>query len=83
MHLSVPVERCPQGRAADGASSGRRETVMKKAIVGLSAVGAVVGLRPLARRMSHKMREHCRQMAARCKQMAEQFGGHGEAVDRT
>ncbi len=56
---------------------------MKKAIVGLSAVGAVVGLRPLARRMSHKMREHCRQMAARCKQMAEQFGGHGEAVDRT
>ncbi|MEX2646753.1 MAG: hypothetical protein WD249_10875 [Gaiellaceae bacterium] len=36
---------------------------MKKAIVGLLAVGAILGLRPMARRMQ-KMGEHCKQMAA-------------------
>jgi len=56
---------------------------MKKAIVGFVAVGAIVGLRPVARRMSQKMREHCAQMAAQCKQMTEQFGGGSEAVGRT
>ena len=42
---------------------------MKKAIVGLAAVGAILGIRR-ASRISHAMREHCRQMAAQCKQMA-------------
>lgn len=56
---------------------------MKKGIVGLVAVGAVIGLRPLARRLNHKMREHYGQMAAHCKQMAAQFGGRGEAVGRS
>jgi hypothetical protein len=49
---------------------------MKKAIVGLVAVGAVIGLRPVARRIGHEMHEHCEQM------MAGQFGGRGEAVGR-
>jgi hypothetical protein len=55
---------------------------MKKLIVGLAAVGAIVGIRR-ASRMADKMRRHCEQMAAQCKQMATQFGGHGEAVGRT
>jgi hypothetical protein len=56
---------------------------MKRGLVGLVAVGAVVGLCAVARRMSRKMREHCGQMAAQCKQMAVQFGDRGEAVGRT
>jgi hypothetical protein len=55
---------------------------MKKALVGLVAVGAIVGVRR-ARRMSQKMREHCGQMAAQCKQMATEVGGRGELVGRT
>jgi hypothetical protein len=55
---------------------------MKKAIVGLAAVGAIVGVRR-AKRVSQKMREHCGQMATQCKQMAEQFGTRGESVGRT
>jgi hypothetical protein len=55
---------------------------MKKALVGLAAVGAIVGVRR-ARRMSQKMREHCGQMAAQCKQMATQVGGRDEAVGGT
>ena len=55
---------------------------MKKAIVGLAAVGAVVGVRR-AKRMGQKMREHCGQMAAQCKQMAAQVGGRGEVVGKT
>lgn len=36
---------------------------MKKAIVGLVVVGAVMALRPVVkRRMVEKMREHCKQM---------------------
>lgn len=55
---------------------------MKKALVGLAAVGAIVGVRR-ARRMSQKMREHCGQMAAECKEIAAQFAARGEAVGRT
>jgi hypothetical protein len=55
---------------------------MKKAILGLAAVGAIVGVRR-AKRMSQKMREHCGQMAAQCKQMATEFGTRGEPVGRT
>lgn len=60
---------------------------MRKVIVGVAAVGAVVGLFPIARRVGRKMREHfgqmaahCRQMAAQCRQMAAQAGGRGGAV---
>jgi hypothetical protein len=56
---------------------------MKKAIIGLVAVGVIVGLRLVATRMGREMREHCGQMAAQCKQMAAQYGGRGEAVGRT
>jgi hypothetical protein len=51
---------------------------MKKVIIGLVLLGAIVALRPAARRM-HEMREHCGQMAAQCKQMAAQYAGRGEA----
>ena len=53
---------------------------MKKAIFGLAAVGAVIGLGPvMKRRIGHKMREHCEEMAAKCKQMmAGQSGARGE-----
>ena len=51
---------------------------MKKAIFGLAAVGAVIVLR---KRIGQKMREHCQQMAATCKQMmAAQGEGRGEAA---
>ena len=55
---------------------------MKKAVVGLAAIGAIVAVRR-ATRMSQKMREHCGQMAAQCKQIATEVGGRGEAVGRT
>ena len=53
---------------------------MKKAVIGLAAVGAVIALRPFVkRRMVRKMREHCRQMAAQCKEMmGSQREGHSE-----
>lgn len=56
---------------------------MKKLIVGLVAVGAVLALRPvLKRRMVQTMREHCQQMAGKCKEMmagrsAEREGSSG------
>jgi hypothetical protein len=63
-------------------------TVIKRAI--MVGLGAIIGMR-IATLMSHrmreqmgkKMREHCGQMAAQCKRMAEQFEGRGEAVGRT
>jgi hypothetical protein len=56
---------------------------MKKAIVGVAALGAIIGLRPVAGRMEQKMRELCGQMAAQCRQMAAQVGARGEAAGRT
>ena len=63
---------------------------MKKVIIGAAAVGALVGLGIVGRRIGHEMREHCGQMAAQCRQMmagreetdqgASQFVGQGEAV---
>ena len=54
---------------------------MRKAIIGVAAVGAIVGLGVVSRRIGHKMREHCGQMAAQCKQMvAGQFTERGEAT---
>jgi hypothetical protein len=35
---------------------------MKKALVAVATIGAVVALRPLLKRMAQKMREHCEQM---------------------
>jgi hypothetical protein len=57
-------------------------TVMKKAIIGLAAVGAVIGLGPVVkRRIGHKMRAHCQQIAAKCHQMmAGQSPERGEAA---
>ena len=50
---------------------------MKKLIVGLAAVGALIALRPVAGR---KMREHCERMASKCREMmASQPGEHGAA----
>jgi len=56
---------------------------MKKAIFGLAALGAVIGLRPVVkRRIAHKVRERCQQMAAKCKQMmAGQSGERGEGAE--
>jgi hypothetical protein len=55
---------------------------MKKPIFGLAAVGAVIGLAPVVkRRIGHKMREHCDEMATKCKQMmAGQSGARREDV---
>ena len=55
--------------------------MMKKLIVGVAAVGAVMALRPvLKRRMVQKMREHCTQMAGKCKEMiGAQPRGRGQA----
>jgi hypothetical protein len=40
---------------------------MKAAMGGVAAVGAVIALRPLSKRMAQTMREHCeRMMRARC-----------------
>ena len=47
---------------------------MKKAIIGLAAIGAVIALRPLVKRTGAKMREHCKQM------MAGQAGDRGEGA---
>ena len=49
---------------------------MKKAIVGVTAVAAVIALRPvLKRRMLRTMRAHC-------EQMMREFANGGEATDQ-
>jgi predicted nuclease of restriction endonuclease-like (RecB) superfamily len=48
---------------------------MKRVIVGIAAVGSVVGLLVAARRM----RAHFRQMAAQCKEMMASRNGSSEA----
>ncbi len=55
---------------------------MKKGIVGFVALGVIIALRPLARRMGQKMRQHCAQMAVQHNQVAAQVGNRGEAVGR-
>jgi hypothetical protein len=57
---------------------------MKKLIVGVVAVGAVLALRPVVkRRIVQKMHEHCKQMAAKCKQMmAARSTDHEEATGK-
>ncbi len=52
---------------------------MKKVIIGLAAIAAIIALRLAAGRGGQKMREHCMKMAGRCKQMmAGQAGEHGQ-----
>ena len=50
---------------------------MKKVIVGLTAIGAVMALPAATKSGGHKMSEHCKQMAGKCKQMMA--GQSGEA----
>ena len=53
---------------------------MKKLIIGLAALGVVLAVRPLVKRKAaQKMREHCKQMAAKCKEMMAQSGA-GDAA---
>lgn len=47
---------------------------MKKALIGLVAIGAIVALRPVTARAGRKMSEHCAHMASKCKEM---MGTHG------
>ena len=55
---------------------------MKKAIVGLAAVAAVVALRPLIkRRMLQKMREHCEQMMSQVAASREATGHEAEGPE--
>ena len=51
----------------------KEEPSMRKAIIGVAVISAVVGLGIVGRRIGHKMREHCGQMAA-------EFRGQGEAA---
>jgi gas vesicle protein len=58
---------------------------MKKAVVGVAAIGTVGGLLLAAKRVSHQMREHseqmkehCKQMAAHCKEMKARRNGSTE-----
>ena len=48
---------------------------MKKLIIGLAAIGVVLAVRPALKR---KAREHCEQMAAKCKEKMMQFGASEE-----
>ena len=52
---------------------------MKKVIIGLAAVGVVIALRAVTGRAGQKMSEHCKQMAAKCKEKMAQFGAAEEA----
>lgn len=63
---------------------------MKKTVVGLVALGGIVGLLTMATRLSRRIREHsgkmaamCTQMAGQCKEMATRFEDRGEAAGRT
>jgi hypothetical protein len=54
---------------------------MKKLIVGVAAVGAVVAIRPVVkRRMLEKMREHCGRMAEDCKQVMGRSASRSETT---
>jgi hypothetical protein len=43
---------------------------MKRAVCALAAVGSAVGLLLVAKRVSHQLSEHSKQMNAYCEQMA-------------
>jgi hypothetical protein len=71
---------CSRRRKEQREDTGYEED---RTIVGFAVVGAIIGLRPLARRVGEKMQKHCAEIAAHCMQMAAQFGSHGEPVGRT
>ena len=48
---------------------------MKKLIIGLAAIGVVLAVRPALKR---KAREHCEQMATKCKEKMARFGASEE-----
>jgi hypothetical protein len=50
---------------------------VRRAIIALLAVGALLGLGFAARRMSQKMRAHMSEMAAHCKEMMANRNGGG------
>lgn len=59
---------------------------MKKALLGLVAIGTVLALLPLATRTGEMFRAHvrqmalqCTQMARQCREMAAQLGARGQA----
>ena len=52
---------------------------MKKALIGLLAIGSLIAVGVMAKRKGKMMREHCEHMAERCKQMV----GRPEARDET
>ena len=54
---------------------------MKKLTIGLLAVGGVLAVGSLVKRKAHRMREHCEQMAAKCKQMMAQSRARGEEAE--
>jgi hypothetical protein len=47
---------------------------MRKLIIGLAATGAVIALGSVAKHKAEKMREHCREMGAKCKEKMAEFG---------
>ena len=49
---------------------------MKKALIGIAAVGAVVALPPLFKRLGRKMSEHCGQMMAAYAETANRAETH-------
>jgi hypothetical protein len=53
---------------------------MKKLIIGLVAVAAVLALRPVGKRMAQKMREHCEQMAGKCQEKMAQPETGGQEI---
>lgn len=62
---------------------------MKKVIIGVVVAAALIGFLPVIRRKAHKARQHCEQMAAKCKQMiaqsetgAEEAAGARERSER-
>jgi hypothetical protein len=60
---------------------------MKKLIAGVATVGVVMALRPLVkRRVVQNMRDHCNQVAARCKDMMDgrsETTGHEARAQKT
>jgi hypothetical protein len=55
---------------------------MKKLIIGLAAIGAALAVRPLVKRKAQTMREHCEQMAGKCKEKMAQLGSEVERGEK-
>ena len=53
---------------------------MKRAFIGLLAIGSLIAIGVMAKRKGRMMREHCEQMAGRCKEMAARPGVPDETL---